>query len=310
MTMNFITYSNGNKVNAQLDLHALDLESVGIFESLRTYNGKIFRREDHLRRFMESAKTSGVEIDIKRLNSELSQAIEAYTFSCHSEAKPKNLGTLTEAQILSAHQTGGPAGLIGGRYAQDDKRASDLFIRLTLWKEQVFVMIGQRNHSDALYKEGVRLRTSPVKRTHSNAAPAEIKTTAYQNAVMASLEPAQGVYEWLFLDRDGFATEVRIGNLFIIKNDALFTPPNTGILNGVTRRFVIECAVQIGKPVREIPITRHEIYNADEAFLTNTSWEILPIRELDGRRIGKDLPGPLTEKLQRIFKEKSRLECS
>src|SRR5207237_1009643 len=126
------------------------------------------------------------------------------------------------------------------------------------------------------------LRTSNVRRSLSHASPPQAKTSAYQNALLATLEPSPG-YEWVFLDQSGFVTEVRIGNLFIIKGKMLATPPTTGILNGVTRRFVIELALQAGLKVREVPLTRHEIYNADEAFLTNTSWEILPVRELDGR---------------------------
>ena len=82
-----------------------------------------------------------------------------------------------------------------------------------------------------------------------------------------------------------------------------------GILNGVTRRVVIECARKKGIPVTETPLTRHEFYNADEAFLTNTSWEILPVRMLDGRKVGQKVPGPLTLKLHELFKQKVLNEC-
>ncbi len=137
------------------------------------------------------------------------------------------------------------------------------------------------------------------------AAPPQAKTTDYLNALMATLDPSPG-YEWVFLDRDGFVTEVRIGNLFIVKDGRLFTPPLTGILNGVTRRFVLECASLAGLETRERPLSRHEVYNADEAFLTNTSWEILPVREMDGRSTGKQIPGKITCRLHTIFKNRVR----
>ena len=81
----------------------------------------------------------------------------------------------------------------------------------------------------------------------------------------------------------------------------LLTPPEHLILNGVTRRFVIKCALELGMKVREVSLTRHEFFNADEAFLCNTSWEILPVRELDARMIGAGKPGPVTLKLHRYF---------
>jgi len=127
----------------------------------------------------------------------------------------------------------------------------------------------------------------------------------------------------VFLDQQNFLTETRVGNFFIVKYSrrdpvfaktktrslqgegaVLLTPPEHLILNGVTRRIVIKCAFELGIKVRETPLTRHEFFNADEAFLCNTSWEILPVRELDGRVIGAGKPGPVTLKLHRHFKRR------
>ena len=277
--MKFSIYSNGKKIDDKVPVNTDLTESVSVFESLRTYRGKIFQIEQHLARFMESAKTAGRDKGLERgaLEKELRLALETF-----KKENPK-------------------------------AREADLFIRLTLLPESfrtgsskwpVYVLIGERKHPPAIYKTGVRLRTSPVRRSLANASPPQAKTSAYQNAVLATLEPAEGAYEWIFLDQQGYVTEVRIGNLFIVKDEELITPPTMGILNGVTRRFVIESAVRLEIPVREIPLTRHEIFTADEAFLTNTSWEILPVRELDGRRTGGKIPGPLTLKLQKLFKER------
>jgi len=271
--LSFVLYSNGKKIEDKISFQELIAEEVGIFESLRTYGDKIFREAEHLKRFMHSAKTAGVQVPEKTLLSrELNLALKAFS--------------------------------------REDRPRHDLFVRLTLWRKQIVVMVGTRKHAESIYKTGVRLKTSPVKRTHSNASPAEIKTTAYQNSVLASLEPMDSkTYEWVFLDLNGYVTEVRIGNLFIVKAGALYTPPEPGILNGVTRRFVIECATWKKIPVSEVPLMRHDVFNADEAFLTNTSWEILPVCELDLRRIGQSLPGPITVKLQNAFKQKVKHEC-
>jgi branched-chain amino acid aminotransferase len=274
--MTFSIFSGGRKINDEIPLTKFLSEGVGIFESLRVYQGKIFRLEEHLTRFMESAKTAGIAQvpSIKMLRRELETATEAF-------------------------------------------HKKEAWLRLTLVQDQIFVMAGERVHPKRLYEQGVALQTSPVKRSLSNAAFPEIKTTAYQNAVFATLEPRpEKIYEWLFLDAGGFITEVRIGNIFMIKKFSgphvpaeIVTPPLLGILNGVTRRFVIECASQSGIKVSESPLTRHDLFNAGEAFLTNTSWEILPVRELDGRRIGGQIPGPITKDLHRIFRKKVNEEC-
>lgn len=250
---------------------------LGLFETMRTYNGRIFREAEHLERLFESAKTAGVtDLPGKEiLRRELKSAVTAYM--------------------------------------KEHRPVRDLFLRLSLWNRQIFVMVGEKQHPKTVYQKGVTLRTSPVKRSLSNASPPEAKTSAYQNPLFASFEPSSSeVYEWVFLDQNGYVTEVRIGNIFIVQRDArplLLTPPAQGILNGVTRRFVIKCAHEIGLGVREAPLTRHDIFNAEEAFLTNTSWEILPVRKLDGRKIGQKIPGPETLKLHRHFKQKILKEC-
>lgn len=267
--MTFHFYSNGKRIAGDFWIAKLQEEEIGVFESLRTYGRGIFHEKEHLARLAESAKTVGFKIpSLKELSAELQLAIKAF------DREVENV-------------------------------TGDLFIRLTLFNHQTFVMVGERKHSPKLYEKGIALKTSPVRRSLSNAAPPEVKTSAYQNAVLASLEVSEeDTYEWVFLDRDGFVTEVRIGNLFIVRHDELLTPPLMGILNGVTRQFVIKCALQAGIKVKETPLTRHEIYNAQEAFLTNTSWEILPVRELDRRKIGQELPGKMTRKLQNLFRKK------
>ncbi len=268
-------YHQGVLIDNPSLMNLFNNEYVGIFETLRAYKGVLFREEEHMERLLESAKTTGytLRIDTKKLLKELKQSLKHY---------------------------GEP----------------EAVIRLTLYEKKAYILIGQRKLSGQLYQRGAVLQTSPVKRSHTNAGAPESKTSAYQNSVLAGLElRAENIDEWLFLDQEGYVAEVRIGNIFIINNKekgkkpALVTPPLHGILHGVTRRVVIECASSIGLNCIERPLTRHDIFCASEAFLTNTSWEILPVRCLDGRKIGKQIPGELTSQLHSVFKKKVIREC-
>ncbi len=272
--MNFRLYRAGREIPAEsFRVEGWDPEDPGIFESLRTYHGKFFRLREHLKRFRESARTLGRAdgIRLEEVERELELARKAFE---------------------SARSA----------------RKADIFFRITLWKGRVFVMAGERRHAPEIYRTGIALKTASVLRSHPAALPAQVKTTAYQSALMGFLEGGRAE-ENLFLDSHGFLAEARIGNLFIVREGRLCTPPARLILDGVTRRFVIECARASKITVLETPLTRHELFNASEAFLTNTSWEILPVRETDGRTIGSGVPGPVTRKLQRIFKKKVDEEC-
>jgi len=268
----YAVYCHGREIKAGLLLEKFDEEAVGIFETMRTYGGRIFEVNRHLKRLAESAATAGVGglADLRILRRELEAACTAH-------------------------------GLNRG--------SGDLWVRLTLWQDEIFVMIGPCRDPGKLYEIGVVLKTSAVARSLSHAAAPETKTSAYQNQIFASLDPLGPVFELLFLDARGFVTEVRIGNIFMIKRGELLTPPLAGILNGITRTFVLECARFAGLKARTTCLTRHDFYNADEAFLTNTSWEILPVQSLDGRQIGRTIPGEQTRKLHSIFKRRARKAC-
>lgn len=278
--MDFAVYSKGKKVDGNVFPGCLHADSKGVFESLRTYNGIIFREEEHLHRLAESARTCGYEVPpLRELRKELKSALKAY-----GKEKPGN--------------------------------KNDVFLRISLWGGKVFVLAGSRKHASRIYQEGIALRTTAIRRSLTHAAAPQTKTHAYQNAVLALLQPSPGVYERLFLDQDGLVSEVSIGNIFIVKKKSimgkgveLLTPPASGVLNGVTRRFVIECASLVRIPCEERPLSRHDVYNAGEVFLTNTSWEILPVREVDGRLTGRPLPGTITQKIHQLFKRRALQEC-
>ncbi|MFH1208441.1 MAG: aminotransferase class IV [Candidatus Omnitrophota bacterium] len=274
--MNYTVYQNGKEMNGELSFDLMRTEAVGIFESMRAYGGRILHETEHLSRLLESSKTVGYRPfpEAAKLRLELRAALKAFN-------------------------------------------KKECYVRLTLWEGRSFAILGSREHPKELYEKGVALKTASFPRGGPNTFPWQAKASAYQQAILASTEPhPDKIYEWIFLDQGGILSETRIGNFFIVQYRSqhpgdlkkggaiLLTPPEYLILNGVTRRFVIKCARELGMQVREAPLTRHEFFNADEAFLCNTSWEVLPVRELDGRMIGAGKPGPVTLRLHHFFKRR------
>lgn len=241
-------------------------DSNFVFESLRSYNGVIFRLKEHLKRLFESAKT---------INLKLSKSAAQLEFELES------------CLIKSSKK--------------------EAFLRISVDDRNSYVLVAERKRPEWIYTKGIDLKTSVMKKNMPNAVPSDIKTSAFLTNVLAALEkPEENIYEVVLLDSNGFVTESTVWNLFMVKEGQILTPA-TGILHGVTRQFVIECAALEDLPVCETNLTRHDLWNADEAFLTNTSGEIVPIRMLDGRKIGSRMPGNLTQKLMgRFQRELSR----
>jgi len=151
----------------------------------------------------------------------------------------------------------------------------------------------------ALYQRGMEIITvATVRNLHSALNPA-IKSLNYLNNILAKIEANNGgCEEAVMLNAEGFVSECTGDNIFIVKNGELMTPPlSAGALYGITRRVVIELAGQSGIPASEPNLTRYDLFNADECFLTGTGAEIVPVVKIDGRVIGAGRPGPLTKKL-------------
>ena len=150
-----------------------------------------------------------------------------------------------------------------------------------------------------LYARGMDIVTVPtVRNLHSALNPA-IKSLNYLNNILAKIEANNaGVEEAVMLNAEGFVAECTADNLFIIKNGELFTPPlSAGALYGITRQTVIELAQASGLKVSEPNLTRYDLFNADECFLTGTGAEIMPVVKIDGRIIGTGKPGQDTRQL-------------
>lgn len=157
-----------------------------------------------------------------------------------------------------------------------------------------------------LYRKGIELRTAVMRRWGFRAQDPKIKASQFMNGVLAFLDKGDApADELLFLGQNGVVAEGSISNIFIVREKRLLTPDTaSGILRGVTRGLVTELAQKRKIPFVETLLTRHEIYNAEECFITNTSSEILPVTRLDGRLIGGGAPGPVTRRLAGDFKKK------
>jgi branched-chain amino acid aminotransferase len=155
---------------------------------------------------------------------------------------------------------------------------------------------------DGLHK-GIRVKTSSFARHHINVSMVRSKTGGhYVNSILANLEATrEGYDEALLLDTQGFVAEGAGENLFIVRGGQVFEPQLVSGLAGITRQTVIELARDMGLAVQSKPMTRDDVYLADEAFFSGTAAEITPIRELDGRVIGAGQRGPVTEMIQTAF---------
>jgi branched-chain amino acid aminotransferase len=154
-----------------------------------------------------------------------------------------------------------------------------------------------------LYEKGLSIITASTIRNHPNALNPRIKSLNYLNNIMAKIEGADaGAAEVLMLNIKGEVAECSGDNIFIVRDRAILTPPtDAGILEGVTREAVMELGRSAGLPVREVSLTRHDVYIADECFLTGTAAEIIPVVRCDGRTIGSGQPGPITRDIRARF---------
>jgi branched-chain amino acid aminotransferase len=152
-------------------------------------------------------------------------------------------------------------------------------------------------------ERGIKVRTSSYTRHHVNIAMCKAKANGHYINSMLALKEAldSGCEEALLLDNEGYVAEGSGENIFVIRDQQIYTPELTSCLDGITRNTIFQLASELGYTVKEKRITRDEVYIADEAFFTGTAAEVLPIRVLDGRAIGQGKRGPITEKLQTMY---------
>jgi branched-chain amino acid aminotransferase len=254
---------------------------AGVFEGLRAYRAEqgtaIFKLEEHTHRLYRSAHILNMSIPFAK--DEINQA--------HRDAVAKN--NLDSAYIRSMCFYGSEGmGL----------RADNLKVHVMIAAWEWGAYLGAES-----MEKGIRIRTSSYTRNHVNSTMCKAKANGnYINSILALQEAlSTGYDEALLLDHEGFVAEGSGENLFIVRDGKLYTPETTSALEGITRDTLITIAQESGFEVIEKRISRDEVYVADEAFFTGSAAEVTPIREYDGRMIGKGVRGEVTEKLQALY---------
>ncbi|MCF8007268.1 MAG: branched-chain amino acid transaminase [Methylovulum sp.] len=254
---------------------------LGVFEGIRAYHASkgtaIFRMQEHTDRLFRSAHIMNMSMPFTKevINDAQKQAVAN--------------NNLDSAYIRTMCFYGSE-----GMGLRADNLKVHVMVAAWSW--------GAYLGSESIEK-GIRIRTSSYTRNHHNSTMCKAKANGnYINSILALQEAlANGYDEALMLDHEGFAAEGSAENLFIIRNNTLYTPETTSALEGITRDTLIKIAREEGYQVIEKRITRDEIYVADEAFFTGSAAEVTPIRELDNRTIGQGVRGPITEKLQALY---------
>jgi branched-chain amino acid aminotransferase len=264
-------YSEQNAKISVFD-HGL-LYGDGIFEGIRAYNGRVFKLKEHIDRLFCSAKALLLEIPLTH-----AAMMKAVVATCRQNK-------LRDAYIRLVVTRGvGTLGLNPNRCK----------------KPSVIIIAGKiQLYPEEYYKNGLDIITVPtVRNLHSALNPA-IKSLNYLNNILAKIEANNGgVEEAIMLNAEGFVSECTGDNIFIVKGRQLMTPPlSAGALYGITREVVINLAKESGLGVAEPNLTRYDMFNADECFLTGTGAEIIPVVKIDGRVVGSGKPGAVTKQL-------------
>ena len=245
----------------------------GIFEGIRAYNGRVFKLKEHIDRLFFSAKA--ILLDLPMAHADL---MAATVETCRRNK-------LRDGYIRLVVTRGvGTLGL-------NPNRCQNPSVIIIADKIQLY--------PEELYHKGMEIITVPtVRNLHSALNPA-IKSLNYLNNILAKIEANNaGCEEAILLNAEGYVSECTGDNLFIVREGQLLTPPlSAGALYGITRRVVLEIAAESGLVVGEPNLTRYDVFNAEECFLTGTGAEIVPVVKVDGRVIGTGAPGPITTRL-------------
>jgi len=256
----------------------------GVFEGIRSYKGLIFKLKQHLSRLWESAHTLMLEIPMTQ--KEMQNAI---------------IQTLRRNRLRDAYIR-----------VVVTRGVGDLGLDPTLCKSPTVFIITDKIvlYPEALYRRGLNIITVPTVRNLPEAVNPALKSLNYLNNILAKIEAKNsGCMEALMLNHQGYVAECTGDNIFMVKyngfqkkSPVLMTPPGyVGALRGITRQAIIEIASKQKLAFEEKLLTRHDLFNADEIFLTGTAAEVIPVVNIDGRSIGTGKPGKVTAKLRRAF---------
>jgi branched-chain amino acid aminotransferase len=245
----------------------------GVFEGIRSYNGRLFRLSEHIDRLFCSAKAILLAIPMARQEIQL-----AVLATCRRDRMRDGYVRLVVTRGV------GSLGLNPSHCKQPS----------------VIVIAGKiQLYPAELYQQGLKIITVPTTRNLNSALDPAIKSLNYLNNILAKIEAQNGACdEAIMLNAQGYVAECTGDNIFMVKGGRLFTPPlSAGALHGITRGVVLELARENGIAVSESNLTRYDLFNADECFLTGTGAEIIPAVQIDGRTVGDGKPGPVTLQL-------------
>ena len=254
----------------------------GIYETLRAYDGKIFLLSKHLARLKQSADAISLKLpfNTEKIGDALREAL--------------TVNKLHEAYLR----------------IQISRGTGDIGLDPALCPVPTMVIVTKpfKDYPAELYDEGVAVALVETRRNHPLALSPAIKSTNFLNNILAKIESLNaGAYEGIMLNWEGYLAEGTISNLFLVKKGVLYTPSlETGILEGVTRDLVMHLARKARIPVKEELLKPKDLQDADEAFLTNTTVEVLPVTTVDGEPVGDGEPGAVTRTLSEAYKEEVR----
>jgi len=275
-------YLNGEfvtKENAQISVYDHGfLYGDGIFEGIRIYDGNIFKCAEHLQRLYDSAKSIMLEIPLSYAEMEAALI----------EAVQKNEMRNGYIRLVVSRGT--------GNLGLDPRRCPVANVIIIV--EQLAI------YAEEDYVNGLKIVSVSTRRNVPDALNPKIKSLNYLNNILVKIQAnLAGVGEALMLNAQGYVAEGSGDNIFIVKNGKLFTPPSwVGALEGITRASIMEICAKMGLEVREEPFALHDVYVADEVFLTGTAAEVIAVREVDARIIGSGKAGPITTQLLQEFR--------
>jgi branched-chain amino acid aminotransferase len=274
----WIDGAHHDKENARVSVydHGL-LYGDGVFEGIRVYSGRIFQVEAHLRRLFDSARA--IRLTIPLTPQQIQAAIQSTV----------QVNGFTDCYVRLIITRG--VGYLG---LNPTKCSNPSVIVITDTIEL---------YPPEMYAKGMSAITASVIRTHPNSLSPRIKSLNYLNNILARIEANDaGVPEAIMLNADGNVAECTADNIFIVRDGIVLTPGTAdGILEGVTRDVMMKLCGRLKIPCVEKTLQRHDLYIADECFLTGTGAEVIPVTRIDGRTIGSGVPGPITRRLIEAF---------
>ena len=249
----------------------------GVFEGIRVYNRRIFRHRAHLERLYDSARALALAIPLTI--DEMGAAVEETVRRNEREDAYIRLIVTRGAGELGIDPHSCPTPSV------------------------IVIVSDVRVYPRELYAGGIKVMTSATRQVSHEAIDPRIKSLNYLKNILAKIDAQQaGAHEAIMLNAEGFIAECTADNLFVIRGGRLLTPsPQDGALGGITRGAVLELAGEARVPAAEARLTRYDLYTADEAFVTGTGAELMPVATADGRPIADGKPGPITRRLTEAF---------